>query len=147
MRENAAAAPALLHALSYLPAPIAHATRSDKRPSNRMVNSRRTRVRREFTIVLVFLLVFYFKCAAVRTALAAAATCSSRVQAGRGARQSRIGIHHRVYFNTAAVDVADLAAVRSVSRYRASPRAHALQPLGPRGGQPRPRGPKTAGKI
>ena len=32
------------------------------------------------------------------------------------------------------------------TRYRASPRAHALQPLGPPGGQPRPGGPKTAGE-
>ena len=47
--------------LDLVPAPIAHATRSEKRLPNRMVNSRRTRVRREFTVVLVFLLVFYFK--------------------------------------------------------------------------------------
>jgi hypothetical protein len=44
-----------------LPAPTAHATRSNKRPPNRMVYSLRTRVRREYTVLLVFLLVFYFK--------------------------------------------------------------------------------------
>jgi hypothetical protein len=45
----------------HLPAPIAHATRSNKRPPNRMVYSLRTRVRTEYTVLLVFLLVFYFK--------------------------------------------------------------------------------------
>ena len=39
------------------------------------------------------------------------------------------------------------ATVWGVFEYRASARAHALQPLGPPRGQPRPRGPKTAGKI
>jgi hypothetical protein len=39
-----------------LAAPIVHATRSNKRPPNRMVNSLETRVFREFTVVLVFLI-------------------------------------------------------------------------------------------
>jgi hypothetical protein len=47
--------------ICILPAPIAHATRSDKRPPNRMVmSSLKTRVLRELTVVLVFLLVFLF---------------------------------------------------------------------------------------
>jgi hypothetical protein len=39
---------------SKLPAPIAHATRSDKRPPNRMVTSGKTRDFPEVTDVLIF---------------------------------------------------------------------------------------------
>ena len=44
-----------------LPAPIAPAARSNKRPPNRMVRSAKTRVLADLTVLLVFLLVFYFK--------------------------------------------------------------------------------------
>ena len=36
----------------YLPAPIAHATQSDKRPPNRMVYSAKTQVLAEYTVLL-----------------------------------------------------------------------------------------------
>ena len=64
---------------------------------------------------------------------------------GRGARQSRI--HHRVYFNTADVDVADLAAVRGVSQYQV-PRIAARTRAAAAGPPRRPtqaRGPENSG--
>jgi hypothetical protein len=49
------------HIFMTMPAPIAHATRSDKRPPICMVSSAETWVFAELTVVLVFPLVFYFK--------------------------------------------------------------------------------------
>jgi hypothetical protein len=75
-----------------------------------MARSLKTRVLRDLSVVLIFLLVFILK--------------------------------YPWEFNTEY-----FTGERASCRFVMASDAHALQPLGPQKGRPRPRGPKTVGKV